>query len=403
MAFTTTALGLTIWNSPSDKYNYQQLADNWLRVDEHDHTPGKGNLIQTDSIANGAITSEKIAAGVISANVQARSVGTEALIDRAVTSSKLGNEAVTYNKLHPHARLPIGTIVPWWHPNPTDATLLDLFGVIKEGLLVSSWVLCDGRILPPGRHDFANTDFTVPNLQSKFVMGASGTLAAGSSTIDNLSIATATQGSRNFTLDATSGLNPNTTYLITSSVFGANTTFTTGTSVSASQTASNVAKTTVTGNPVAAAVITTNPNAASTTGGVNTVSLAHGHSFSHTHQIPAHRHTVTGTTENTDHSHSAPSGRPFVRQADNEKGSGSNWKSENGAPHRYTTTVTTGGIHGDKKTYSISGRAGSAGSADGDAALTSSGPNTANTSESLSDIDNRPNYIAVTYIMKVKN
>lgn len=399
MAFTTTALGLTIWNSPSDKYNYQQLADNWLRVDEHDHTPGKGNLIQTDSIANGAITSAKIAPGVISANVQARSVGTEALIDRAVTTSKLGNGSVNNNKLHPHSRLPIGTIVPWWHPNPTDETLVSLFGVESQGQVVPGWVICDGRILPPGSQDFVNTEFTVPNLQSKFVMGASGTVASGTSTITNLT-ATTSGGSRTFTLNSTSGLLPNRTYLISApTIFGANTTFTTDSSLSTSQVASNTAK--ITASNVSA-VITTNPNAATTTGGVNTVSLAHSHSFSHTHTVPAHHHFVSAMTEDTNHSHSAPSGRAFVRKAAGD-GENSNFDRKSGEPHRFTSSVSTGPIRGNKTTYSVSGTAGWSFTINGDANFTSGPPNSLNTAESLSDIDNRPNYVAVTYIMKVKN
>jgi hypothetical protein len=407
MAFTTTALGLTVWNSPSDKYNYQQLADNWLRVEEHDHTPGKGNPIQTDSIADGAITSSKIASGVISANVQANSVGTEALINNSVTRSKIANEAVTYNKLHPHARMPLGTIVPWWHPTPTDATLVSLFGVDQDGLTIPSWVICDGRILPPGRQDFVNADFTVPNLQSRFIMGASGTIVSGSSTVTALTIVECSENSRTFKLNSSSGLSPNTTYLISApSVFGANTTFTTEASLSATNTyvASNNAKIGLTtlGTPISA-TITSNPNAATTTGGLNTVSLAHSHSFAHTHQVPAHRHSVTGITEDTNHRHSTPNRTPFVRAASSGNGSSSNFKTESGAAHRYTTSVTSGPIHEDKTRYSVSGYAGSLTTPSGDEALTSTQPNSQNTSTSLADFENRPNYISVMYIMKVKN
>jgi hypothetical protein len=57
-------MGLRIWDALSDPYDHNQLADNWSKVDFHDHTPGRGVQIPTEGIADGAITSAKMAASI---------------------------------------------------------------------------------------------------------------------------------------------------------------------------------------------------------------------------------------------------------------------------------------------------------------------------------------------------
>jgi hypothetical protein len=64
MALTSPKMGLRIWDSLSDPYDHNQLADNWSKVDFHDHTPGRGVQIPTEGIADGAITSVKMAASI---------------------------------------------------------------------------------------------------------------------------------------------------------------------------------------------------------------------------------------------------------------------------------------------------------------------------------------------------
>lgn len=61
MAFTTPKMSLRIWDQLADPYDHNQLADNWSKVDQHDHTPGRGVLIPTEGINDGAITTTKIA------------------------------------------------------------------------------------------------------------------------------------------------------------------------------------------------------------------------------------------------------------------------------------------------------------------------------------------------------
>lgn len=64
MAFTSPKMGLNIWNLLSDPYDHAQLADNFSKLDLHDHTPGRGIQIPTEGIAPGAITAAKLATGL---------------------------------------------------------------------------------------------------------------------------------------------------------------------------------------------------------------------------------------------------------------------------------------------------------------------------------------------------
>jgi len=90
---TTPNLGLKVWNLTTDPYDSGQLADNWARVDEHDHTSGKGKQILTGAIADGAVTAAKLATG---ANVPPDSTITTAkLAAGSVTTSKIASEGWT--------------------------------------------------------------------------------------------------------------------------------------------------------------------------------------------------------------------------------------------------------------------------------------------------------------------
>lgn len=99
-------MALKIWNQISDPYDHAQLAENWSKVDEHDHTSGKGKSITTGAIADGAITQSKIAAGVslplttippgtiTTTELADGGVATADLADGSVTNLKLGSGAV---------------------------------------------------------------------------------------------------------------------------------------------------------------------------------------------------------------------------------------------------------------------------------------------------------------------
>lgn len=61
---TSAKLGLRIWNLLLDPYDHEQLADNWAKVDAHDHSPGRGVLIPTEGIALEAISFPLLAASI---------------------------------------------------------------------------------------------------------------------------------------------------------------------------------------------------------------------------------------------------------------------------------------------------------------------------------------------------
>lgn len=61
---TSAKMGLRIWNLLLDPYDHEQLADNWAKVDAHDHSPGRGVLVPTEGIALQAVSFPLIASSV---------------------------------------------------------------------------------------------------------------------------------------------------------------------------------------------------------------------------------------------------------------------------------------------------------------------------------------------------
>jgi len=64
MAANTPNMGLATWNLLLDPYNFTQLATNWLRLDQHDHTGGRGVQIPMGGIAPGAVGPAQLASNV---------------------------------------------------------------------------------------------------------------------------------------------------------------------------------------------------------------------------------------------------------------------------------------------------------------------------------------------------
>jgi hypothetical protein len=59
MAYVTPRMSLKVWNSSSDPYDHEQLADNLLKLDSHDHTESRGTQIPTGGLADGSVTVAK--------------------------------------------------------------------------------------------------------------------------------------------------------------------------------------------------------------------------------------------------------------------------------------------------------------------------------------------------------
>lgn len=62
---TTPNMSLRVQDQPGDFYSYSDIANDFIALDAHDHTTGKGLQIPTGGIANLAVTAAKIAAGTI--------------------------------------------------------------------------------------------------------------------------------------------------------------------------------------------------------------------------------------------------------------------------------------------------------------------------------------------------
>jgi hypothetical protein len=148
---TTPHLGLTVWNLNTDPYDHSQLADNWARVDEHDHTPGKGKLITTAAIAPGSITTDLLNASI---SLPGSSIGSSQLVAGAVQLQHLGVDVLRQT-------VPIGAVIDWWRPQTSV--------VVPDG-----FAICDGTVV--SSHDFGVVgSITLPDLRNLFVIGADAT------------------------------------------------------------------------------------------------------------------------------------------------------------------------------------------------------------------------------------
>jgi len=83
-------MSLKVWNSPSDPYDHEQLADNFLKLDIHDHSAGRGAQVGAAGIQNGAITGTHIAPATI---------GASHFSTGAITSAVLGTGTVQASNL----------------------------------------------------------------------------------------------------------------------------------------------------------------------------------------------------------------------------------------------------------------------------------------------------------------
>lgn len=93
----TPNMGLTAWNSVTDVWSHEQLANNFRMLDEHDHSNGKGRQIPTGGIEDGAVTLSKLSPEA--STVGEDSVDTDNIRNLAVTRPKIGLKAVGHDQL----------------------------------------------------------------------------------------------------------------------------------------------------------------------------------------------------------------------------------------------------------------------------------------------------------------
>lgn len=102
MAATTPNMGLKVWNLLTDSFDHTQQAENWAKVDQHNHAEGKGIKIPTGGIEDGAISLSKMGAESINGEKITALLGAEAGIStptrtyrKYVTSSETYSNATT--------------------------------------------------------------------------------------------------------------------------------------------------------------------------------------------------------------------------------------------------------------------------------------------------------------------
>jgi hypothetical protein len=91
-------MNLTRWNNLSDRFDYEELSNNFLHIDQHDHSSGKGvpvtgiaaNAVGNTEIANAAVTASKLGE---------EAVTSEKIQNNAVTSEKIEDGSITKDKL----------------------------------------------------------------------------------------------------------------------------------------------------------------------------------------------------------------------------------------------------------------------------------------------------------------
>lgn len=192
-------MSLVVWNNPEDPYNYEQLATNWARVDQHDHGEGKGakikasdlewNEFRASSLAENSINGNVIKETSIPSNRLKEQIGASQLASEAVETSKIKKEAVTTEKISEATinaivekaferavSVPTGLVFPWSGAVTTEAL---------EELQILGYILCDGKeydgtnvtykklytVIKNTYGGESESKFKVPNLVGKVIVG----------------------------------------------------------------------------------------------------------------------------------------------------------------------------------------------------------------------------------------
>lgn len=101
MPRVTPQMGLRVWDDPNDPYDRDQLALNWAKVDDHDHTDGKGARIGTEALADGSVTAEKLAPGAVGvASVPDSTITSAKIVDGTIQNTDIATNIIESNRLY---------------------------------------------------------------------------------------------------------------------------------------------------------------------------------------------------------------------------------------------------------------------------------------------------------------
>lgn len=170
MPLMTPNIGLEAWDLGTDDFDHSQLANNWVAIDNHDHTPGRGLRISSPAIAPLNVLTEHIALlnitqpllatpSVGTAQLFPHSVTKEILAEPAVYAANIANQQVTYEKLDPTV-LPLGSVIMWYRKSG------------ETNLPGGGWEICDGRAWSSITNSLGYTTGTIPDLRDSFAIGA---------------------------------------------------------------------------------------------------------------------------------------------------------------------------------------------------------------------------------------
>lgn len=166
MATTTTNLLLKAWNSVSDLFNHTELAANWQRIDDHDHTgSGKGLKIPAGGLAPAAVHNTNLAADAVDGTV---------VVDNSIGGAKLTDGTVTAAKLSGIAFLPTGLVSPYAGSSAPGGWLLCDGAVVSRTTYAPLFAIVGTTYNTGGE---AGTSFRLPDLRGRVPVGVDGAAA----------------------------------------------------------------------------------------------------------------------------------------------------------------------------------------------------------------------------------
>jgi len=221
---TTENLGLVAWDTEQDDFEHGALTENWIRIDEHDHTGvlngaefddegnllkgnwetnGRGPGITTSAIKPFQVVKYLIALGAVGhKQIGVEEVWPENLKDEAVENrhvkqetlqghEKLVEHSVDVTRLDPNI-LPVGSVMNWYRLSGSGNTPGDLWEVMDG----RSWAQINkeakerelvGNRLGPGETEYEGAG-TIPDLRERFIRGTTVARSDGTHTGGNASV-----------------------------------------------------------------------------------------------------------------------------------------------------------------------------------------------------------------------
>lgn len=214
MSTTSVNMGLTKWPELTDGFSHLELADNFEKLDVHDHSTGKGKTIPyggLDALSVGdvqlrsdSVTASKILdSAVTTSKILDLNVTTGKLADLAVTTGKIAASAVSEAKL----ASPMAGVYRAVHQNSAvfaAGATVNTYGFAGPGTFIAT---ATNTTVALSTIRIVSTDFAVTGLSTKLrVWGIIMTAVAPTSTftlgLHPVTATTGTTGNIQYTIGA---------------------------------------------------------------------------------------------------------------------------------------------------------------------------------------------------------